>query len=63
MTRSWGYDGDDGEIPRANHYHCEECAGLFFSLEDLGYCGQPYEDQRELVREYAMMHRSSELSP
>ncbi len=45
--------GEGGEIPRATKYMCESCADLFFSLEDLKFCGQPWEDQRELVKEYA----------
>ncbi len=49
--------GEDGEVPMAPDYHCETCAGLAFSLSDLGYCSQPYEDQRALVREHADMHR------
>lgn len=49
--------GDEGEIPLASAFMCEECAGLFFSLEDLGFCVQPWEDQRELVKEYADLHR------
>lgn len=48
--------GDDGEIPRAPAYLCERCADLCFSLEELGYCPQPWEDQRELVADYAEMH-------
>lgn len=49
--------GDDGEIPRAPAYLCETCADLAFSLEELGYCPQPWENQRELVAEYAELHR------
>lgn len=48
--------GEDGEIPRASAYMCERCADLFFSLSELGYCEQPWEDQRELVADYADMH-------
>lgn len=48
--------GEDGEIPRASKYLCETCADLAFSLIELGYCFDPYEDQRALVREYAEMH-------
>jgi len=44
--------GDDGEIPLATKYHCEECADLFWSLEALGFCGQPEENQHSLVAEY-----------
>jgi hypothetical protein len=49
--------GEEGEVPRASAYLCERCADLYFSLEELGYCVPPYEDQRELVRDYADMHR------
>jgi len=30
--------GDDGEVPMASKYMCEECSDLFFSLTELGYC-------------------------
>lgn len=53
--------GEEGEIPLASHFHCEVCAGLHFSLADLGYCSDPYEDQRQRVREYAEMHPRSSL--
>ena len=45
--------GEDGEIPRATWYMCEECAGLYFSLADLGYCIDISENMHDLVREYA----------
>lgn len=48
--------GEDGEIPLPPCYLCERCADLCFSLEELGYCSKPWEDQRELVAEYADMH-------
>ena len=44
---------DDATVPLASRYLCERCADLAFSLDELGYCAQPWEDQRELVREYA----------
>jgi hypothetical protein len=60
--RNPGYDtieekifGEDGQIWLASHYLCETCADLYFSLEALGYCVSPGEDQRELVKEYADM--------
>lgn len=43
------------EVPLAPHWHCERCADLYASMEALGYCGQPAEDQRNLAREYADM--------
>jgi hypothetical protein len=52
--------GEDGEIPLASSYLCERCADLYLSLDDLGYCGQPWENQLELVSEYAELHASKE---
>lgn len=50
--------GEEGEIPIATWYQCERCADLYFSLEELGYCGQPSADQRELVKEYAELQKA-----
>lgn len=44
----WGED-----VPMAPWYHCERCADLYFSLEELGFCVAPYEKMLELVKEYA----------
>lgn len=33
-------------------YHCEECGGLYFALEDLGFCVQIDENMQDLVQEY-----------
>jgi hypothetical protein len=42
--------GERGEgVPRAPHYLCEDCGGLFFSLEDLGFCFHYAETQRALA--------------
>lgn len=43
------------EVPMPDRFMCEECAGLFFSLTDLGYCYELGESVRDLVREYAQM--------
>lgn len=32
---------DDNPIPMASWYHCMECAGIFLSLVEHGYCVQP----------------------
>lgn len=45
--------GEDGEIPRAPHYHCEQCGGLYMALEELGFCIHCDENMVALVREYA----------
>lgn len=51
--RIWG----DAAIPMAPWYHCERCADLYFSLEELGFCVDPNDDMRELVKEYADLTR------
>lgn len=48
--------GEDGEIPVAAKWMCERCADIYFSLEELGYCPNPYDDMRELTRDYAADH-------
>ena len=47
--------GEDGKIHRASHYMCERCAGLYFSLCDLGFCVNISDDMRTLAKEYAQM--------
>lgn len=49
------FDGENG-IPLASKFLCEPCADIFFSLAELGYCEQPFEDQRELLEEYVYEH-------
>ena len=50
--------GEDGEVPRASYFHCEECADLFFSLYELGFtCIAPDDNMKELVKEYAEVYR------
>ena len=49
--------GDDGEVPMAPMFLCERCADLYFSLEELGFCVNPWQDQRELVADYAEMKK------
>ena len=58
--------GEEEGPPRASKWMCERCADLMFSLTELGYCSQPWENQRELVAEYADMHNpavSLEINP
>lgn len=46
--------GEDGEISIASWYMCEECADMYYSLADLGFCiylGD--QSMRELTTEYA----------
>jgi len=52
--------GDDWEaVALAPYYMCEPCGDLYFSFQELGYCVQPDEDMRELVKEYAELHKES----
>lgn len=48
------YGEDDPEaITLAPAYLCEPCADIYFSLEELGFtCVSPYEDMRQMAREY-----------
>lgn len=46
---------DSAAVSLAPIFLCEECADLFFSLTELGFCVSPYENQKELVNEYAAM--------
>jgi hypothetical protein len=43
--------GEEGEMPRANHYLCEACGDQFFNLTELGFCFD-YRDIWEALDEY-----------
>ncbi len=42
----------DGEVALAPWWHCEECADLYWSLSELGFCVYPADRMRDLVAEY-----------
>ena len=45
--------GDDYDaVKLAPGYHCEKCAGLYWALEELGFCVNYSDDMMELVPEY-----------
>ena len=44
--------GDDGRVPMATRYLCEECGGLHYSLQDLGFCNVHYSDITTAMQEY-----------
>lgn len=48
------------EKPLASAWMCERCADLCFSFIELGYCAEPWEDQRELLADYVDMHAPAE---
>jgi len=48
--------GEDGEIPRASHWMCEECTDIALSLEAVGFCPKTWLDQRALLKEYVEVY-------
>lgn len=48
------------EVKLANGYHCERCADLFFSLDALGYCVNPYENMLDLLADYHELVREEQ---
>lgn len=44
--------GDEGEIPLAAHYMCEQCGDLALNLLERGYCFNVYDDMKDLLEEY-----------
>jgi hypothetical protein len=51
--------GEGGEAPIASWYLCDRCAGLFESLDGLGFCDLIGQDLREVAKEYAQMQRDA----
>ena len=43
---------EDGEIPRASKYLCEECGDIYYSLTELGFCVNAEHSQQKLLKEY-----------
>ena len=48
--RIYGEDWDS--VPLSPMYHCEECADLYWSLADLGYCVSITEPLKNQVAEF-----------
>ena len=44
------------EKPIASAWMCERCADLCFSFIELGYCSEPWKDQRDLLIDYQSEH-------
>lgn len=64
--REAGYDtieariyGEGGEVPMPSWWLCDRCAGLYESLDSLGFCGLLGQDLREVAKEYAQMQRDA----
>lgn len=49
--------GECGEVPMASHYLCEKCADIFLTLDELGFCVNPYDNMHDLVRDYNEMRK------
>jgi len=50
--------GEGGEVPRAPKYHCEECGGIYLSLEAVeGLCVSALCDQRSNLKDYHEMRK------
>lgn len=49
--------GEGGEQPLTTWYLCDRCAGLYESLDGLGFCDLLGQDLRQACREYAQMQR------
>jgi len=48
------YDDPEPTVPLAPMHLCERCADIYFSLDELGFCGiSPDENMIDLAREYA----------
>lgn len=52
--------GENGEVPRASSYMCARCAGICFSLNDIGFGPYPLENQAMLAEKYAEEMRLSQ---
>jgi hypothetical protein len=59
----WRIYGDD--VPLSPEYFCEECADLFFSLDELGFCITLTEGEsmKDLVSEYHEFYGPPEQQP
>lgn len=51
--------GDGGELPLPTWYMCDRCAGLYESLDSLGFCGMLGDNLVGACREYAQMQRDA----
>jgi hypothetical protein len=63
----WHNPGEDSieyriygeDVPLASWWMCERCAGLYESLDGLGFCNLLGQDLRSVCREYAQMQREA----
>lgn len=50
--------GDEYEYEIAPRFHCERCGDLYYSIKELGYCGEPGANQLELAKEVAARQKA-----
>lgn len=54
--------GEDGEVPMADRYLCEECGEIYLNLLSVGFkCIFPSENMRELLKEYQRTYNPPKL--
>jgi hypothetical protein len=51
--------GEGGEVALPTWYLCDRCAGLYESLDSLGFCGLLGQDLIKVCREYGEMQRDA----
>ena len=51
--------GDGGEFALPTWYLCDRCAGLYESLDSLGFCGMLGDNLVQTCREYGQMQRAA----
>lgn len=51
--------GEGGELTLPTWYLCDRCAGLYESLDDMGFCDLIGQDLRKACVEYAQMQRDA----
>lgn len=54
--------GEDGEIPIAPHWMCENCGDIYFSLLEIGYCVWPQDNMNKLLAEHHGMKAADKLN-
>lgn len=54
--------GEDGEIPIAPRYLCEQCGEIYLNLSAVGFdCITPYENMTELLKQYQNTYLEQDL--
>ena len=51
--------GEGNEVWLSSYWMCEECAGLYMALNELGFCITLPSSMRKLAREYSEMQKEA----